>query len=121
MNNKKINKIVLTVFFAITAIILIWGKCFSIAGNEMAYSILCFYLCFPLTSLICSFLLGMQSNQIKWLLPIPFIFGIINDILLFVIFHVWGGMLYFALSFLPAILGLFTGIAWRIRKGKRRL
>lgn len=57
------------IIFIITTIISLIPKYVSIAGNEMGYSLICYYMIFPATGLFLGILSGMTKNNIKFLFP----------------------------------------------------
>ncbi len=99
-SSGKISFICYGVTFALFLIIFLWGTIGSITGNEMGYTVLCFYLFMPFTSLVMAFILGINTAHMKWLYPV--IFGILGFIIPWAIFKT---MDVFALffSFIPAM------------------
>ncbi len=98
----------ISVFITVAIIILIWGIFFLQPGDEMGYTLLCFYFFLPLTAFICSWVLGTRQTIVKWF--IPFVFGAIGGLLPLLVFHTMD-MIFLFFSFIPSILGLLIGVA----------
>jgi len=89
---------------------LLWGLS-GITGDEIGYSILCFYIFAPVSELLCGFSIGRRSVWYKWFFPLT---GLLNP---FIPFMVFGGRFIKAefisltlIAAVPAILGLFAGV-----------
>lgn len=97
----------ISVFILVAIYILVYGMFFLQPGDEMGYSILCFYLGLPFTAFVCSIVAGVRESRIKWFLPL--IFGVIGAILPFAIFQSMDMIcVFFAL--IPSIIGLVIGV-----------
>jgi putative zinc finger protein len=107
----------LTAFITVAIIILIWGIFFLQPGDELGYTILCFYFFLPLTAFICSWILGTRPNKIKWF--VPFIFGCIGGILPYAIYRSMD-MIFVFFAFIPSIFGLLIGTIIYAIKARRR-
>lgn len=110
---------VLSVFATIAAIIVIWGIFFLQPGDEMGYSLLCFYFLLPLTAFVCSWILGTRQTTIKWFSPL--LFGAAGYVLPLAVFHASDALGFF-MAFIPSLLGLLIGTvicAIRARTAKK--
>ena len=58
----------------VVAGIIIWGSCFSITGDEMAYCLLNYYCIFPIMTFTCGIQLG--SKKLRYGIGYLFIAGI---------------------------------------------
>lgn len=98
--------ITILVFYAL---VLLWGLS-RIIGDEMGYSLLCFYLLAPSVELLCGFSAGKRRSCYKWFFPFT---GIFNWLIPFVVFGgrfitvEWISLTLIAVA--QAILGLLAG------------
>ena len=98
------------IIVVVYALMLLWGLS-GITGDEIGYSILCFYIFAPVSELLCGFSIGRRSVWYKWFFPLT---GLLNP---FIPFMVFGGRFIKAefisltlIAAVPAILGLFAGV-----------
>lgn len=98
------------------AAVLLWGLS-DVVGDEMGYSLLCFYIFAPVVELLCGFSAGKRRVWYKWLFPLT---GLLNWLIPFVVF---GGKFIKAqlismtfIAAVPALFGLLAGLFY----GKRR-
>ena len=83
----------------------------GITGDEMGYSVLCFYISAPVISLLCGFFAGRKRGWVKWLFPLT---GLLNWLVAAAVF---GGRFIFAefilltvMATVPAISGLLAAV-----------
>lgn len=102
---------------AAAAAIAVWPMLFSIAGNEMGYCIVNYYVLYPLCTLILGAVQGSASHWCRFLYPAAA--GIVFSALPWITFHTWEG---FSVVFgaAPAVCGTLLGCWLRYRKRKRR-
>ncbi|MGN1002306.1 MAG: anti-sigma factor family protein [Oscillospiraceae bacterium] len=112
-----LNVALLSVFAAAAAAILVWGLFFLRPGDEMGYSLVCFYLFLPLTAFVCCLLAATRRGAVKWLLPAAF--GGAGAALPWLVFGA-GGWAQTLASLVPALLGLGLGcLAGALRRRKK--
>jgi peptidoglycan/LPS O-acetylase OafA/YrhL len=72
--------------FAVTAavylLMYLWGIS-GITGDEMGYSLLCFFIVSPILELVCGFFIGRKRTWLKWLYLLT---GILNWVLAMLVF-----------------------------------
>lgn len=82
---KKIQmKLTLIAVLLVTAVSLFWGLILMQPGDEMAYSLLVFYMAIPLLGCVVSGILTLKTKVIRWFTP--FLFALINLILPLAVF-----------------------------------
>ncbi len=69
----------------VVAGIIIWGSCFSITGDEMAYCLLNYYCIFPIMTFSCGIQLG--SKKLRYGIGYLFIAGISGVCMIGSVFH----------------------------------
>ncbi|MBR3955022.1 MAG: zf-HC2 domain-containing protein [Clostridia bacterium] len=101
---KKIQiKLLLIAVLLMTVVSILWGLVLMQPGDEMAYSLLVFYLLIPLTScIVCGILTG-KTRIIRWLAP--FCFAAINTVLPLLVFGT-AEFILTALAFACGIVGM---------------
>lgn len=111
--------VVFLVFIAITVLLIAWGRYGMSPGDEMAWGLLALYIILPVSSFICSLILGMTENTLKRICP--FVFGAFGCVAPILVFENSGfdiiSLLY---AFVPAGLGLLVGLAIRQYKQKKK-
>lgn len=116
LKKQKITVASLSSFITVSIIILLWGFFLMRPGDEMAYSLLCFYLFLPISALISSLLIGKSESKIKWC--VPFLFGAVGAVLPFLIFGTFD-IIFLIFAFIPAVLGLTVGLIVKYIKLKQ--
>lgn len=117
LKKQKITVASLSSFITVSIVILLWGFFLMRPGDEMAYSLLCFYLFLPAAALICSSFIGKSESKTKWLAP-P-VFGAVGGILPYLIFGTFD-IIFLVFAFIPAVIGLCVGLIIRYVKLNRK-
>ena len=117
LRRHKVTAAAFAAFAAAAVLILAWGLFFLQPGDEMGYSLLCFYFFLPLAAFSCSWVLGTHPAPIKWLAPL--IFGSIGGLLPYAIFHTTD-TLFILFACVPSLVGLLLGTALQAFKKKPR-
>lgn len=101
----------------VTLGIVLWPIFFSITGQEMGYSLLNFYLIFPLATLACGFYIGQSRTALKWLyLPLAAALGAAMPWLVFGT----TGLLTILFGSIAAFSGICLGLIFRKRKNRQQ-
>ncbi|WP_100065293.1 hypothetical protein [Miniphocaeibacter massiliensis] len=118
MNRRsKIDKILLIYFILLIVVSLIVGKLF-ITGNEMGYSVIFFYIIFPISAFVTNFLSSLYGGLMKYLFTILYgVLGVAMPIIVFVGSGYNSISLYFGL--IPAIPGFMIGTFIKMLKFKK--
>lgn len=113
---KKIQiKLLLIAVLLMTAVSMLWGLVLMQPGDEMAYSLLVFYLLIPLTScIVCGILTG-KTRIIRWLAP--FCFAAINTVLPLLVFGT-AEFILTALAFASGVVGMLGAFLLHYIKSK---
>lgn len=119
IRRDKITVGVIVAFLVVAVMIVLQGKFFLVPGDEMGYSLLNFYICLPLTALICSIIAGIQETKIKW--GIPALFGLTGWLLPWIVFETTD-VIFVMFALVPACIGLVIGIICKfvLKVHKRR-
>ncbi len=98
--------VMVAVFFTVAAMILLQGLFFVKPHESFAFVLICFYLILPMTSFVCSLVLGLGKSAVKWFAPL--LFGGVGVLLPMIYFESFEFIaLFFAL--IPSLLGLGIG------------
>ncbi len=100
---KKLSCVCYGITFFIFLAIVLWGKFGAITGEEMGFSVLCFYLIMPVVSFVTALILGLKDAYMKWVYPV--VFGVFAVVIPWIIFGT-ADMVSLFFSFVPAVIGL---------------
>ena len=106
----------ISAFVTILAALFLWSFFIS-PSDAMGYALLSLYLILPLSSLVCSLLLGLREHWIKWTAPV--LFALLASLLPLLVFGTTD-LMYFLVSIVPGIVGLLIGQLIRFVRRRRK-